>query len=264
VVAAGIHEDDTTDMSRLVSQLLFLAALAMIGLGIWQDHTLPTAKHLLPALRDTPNAAPVQRSLGSKPARQQVTVAGIDYVIDPKFEYDITGLVVSRHDTSVWWNYLHEQNKDKLNVADLCLTWGKNLSTGVYRELIYRSGQFTCEIGAKTQATMDRTTLNQLSNNHVLASDPILAKKLRSIRPGDQIRMTGVLADYGRTGPGGFMRATSVTRDDHGNGACEMLLVTEVQILRHRDHTWRWLRNAGFMLLLIACMLWFISPIQEN
>src|SRR2546423_401595 len=61
-----------------------------------------------------------------------------------------------------------------------------------------------------------------------------VARQIRAIRIGDQIRMRGLLVDYTVSSDGRevFTRRTSLTRKDTGNGACEILYVTAVHVLR--------------------------------
>jgi hypothetical protein len=71
-----------------------------------------------------------------------------------------------------------------------------------------------------------------------LAGDDRMARKVRTVRRGDQIRVRGWLASYERPGTP-FRRGTSTTRDDRGNGACETVYVTEFEILRPGNPGWR-------------------------
>lgn len=56
-----------------------------------------------------------------------------------------------------------------------------------------------------------------------LDDEPCLAKKLRSIRIGDQILITGQLASYRVASGSGIARGTSTVRTDTGNRACETI-----------------------------------------
>ncbi len=78
-----------------------------------------------------------------------------------------------------------------------------------------------------------------------------MAKKLKNIRIGDQIHLTGHLANYRHFSGNGFARGTSTVRTDTGNGACETIFVNEVNILRSAPSLWRnltWLAVLGMVL----------------
>ena len=72
---------------------------------------------------------------------------------------------------------------------------------------------------------------------------------------GDQIHLKGYLVTYSH---GGGTRGTSLTRDDTGNGACETIYVTDINILRKANRFWRYLFSlstllvAGSIILLIV------------
>src|SRR5262245_57711111 len=49
------------------------------------------------------------------------SVNGIDYRVEPRYSYELNGVVVSLHHTDTWWNYAHKQWGDYVNVMDLCV-----------------------------------------------------------------------------------------------------------------------------------------------
>ena len=156
----------------------------------------------------------------------------------PVLGYDIRGLVVSEHDSRAFTDMAHERWKDNLNVKDVCLVWGRNVTTGVIKKMKFRNRDFTCYYSYPDAATGALFTENGLSNNHLLAGDDNMARKVRSVRRGDQIRVRGWLASYERPGTP-FRRGTSTTREDRGNGACETVYVTEFEVLRRGNPGWR-------------------------
>ena len=66
-----------------------------------------------------------------------------------------------------------------------------------------------------------------------------MAKKFRTVRVGDQVRFRGFLAEYAHRNKGQpFHRGTSTTRMDTGNGACETVYVTDLDILNRGGGLW--------------------------
>lgn len=241
-------------MLYTLRQLLFLASLVLIGGGLWMRDRLPGPEAVLDAALPEPvqDAAP-----SAKPFT--VSAGGIDYTVKPLHRYELRGLVVSRHDTSAWWDVVHRNWwQDHLNVADLCVVWGETLKDGVYRAMRYTSGTFTCYVATDDPEAWRRFRQDQISNNHLLANDPAIVKRLRGVRPGDQVLIRGALAEYSHGG--GFTRGTSVRRDDTGNGACETIWVTEARVLRRANVGWRTAVPMGVVGLLIAVALLFVMP----
>ena len=168
----------------------------------------------------------------------EVERKGVLYLVTPVLGYDIRGLVVSEHDSRAFTDLAHERWKDNLNVKDVCLVWGRNVTSGVIKKMKFRNRDFTCYYSYPDAATGDLFTESGLSNNHLLAGDDNMARKVRSVRRGDQIRVRGWLASYERPGTP-FRRGTSTTREDRGNGACETVYVTEFEVLRSGNPGWR-------------------------
>jgi hypothetical protein len=65
-----------------------------------------------------------------------------------------------------------------------------------------------------------------MANVHVIPANRQIAKELRRIKRGDSIQLRGKLVDIYEKGH--LTRSTSLSRDDRGGGACEILLVEQV------------------------------------
>ena len=71
---------------------------------------------------------------------------------DMLFDYEITGLVVSKHNADTWWDWVHAASHDHLNVTDLCVVWGDNARSGSYQDMRFSSGQWTCNFKTDSDA----------------------------------------------------------------------------------------------------------------
>lgn len=85
-------------------------------------------------------------------------------------------------------------------------------------------------------------------------------RRLRAIRPGDQVVVRGVLAEYAHDAGRAFRRGTSTRRDDRGDGACETIWVTEVEVLRRANGFWRGLLPLAWIGVLLSVIAWFVLP----
>lgn len=235
-------------------RLLFGAALCALATGWWFSGYLPDVARLHPDVL----AEPVQVD-GVQPAFA-ARAGGVDYRIAPVARYDITGLVVSRHDSDAWYDWIHAASNDHLNVVDLCLVWGDNAADGAYRRMRFSSGQFVCYVETDDPEAWQPKYLRSLSNNHLLTADPTVARRLRGLRVGDQVRLNGELAAYSHEAGFSFTRGTSTVREDTGNGACETVFVRSVEILARAPQWPRWLVGAGAALLALAMVLWWRRP----
>jgi len=244
-------------MHRLV-RFAMIASLAAIAVTWWMKDELPPAARILENVYDEPKQARV----GGKPA--DITVNGVNYRLHPRYAYELSGLVVSLHDSDTWWDYAHKAWSDYINVVDLCVVWGDNAKSGVYRDVGFSNNQWECHWQPKSGAANSAFNSAQVSNNHMVTDDPAVAKGLRSVRIGDQVRMTGYLIDY-TTYKGGQQlgtRVSSETRTDTGNGACEVLYIESLQVLDSAGRRWRLGLNIALGMLLLSVVTWLFLPVK--
>jgi len=242
-------------------QCVMVAGLALGVAGAWHKDTLPDAGVLRAELDAWPDQAVTDR------APFQVRVGGVEYTVRPLHRYDLHGLVVTMHAADSFTDWVHKAWNDHLNVVDLCVVYGSMARAGVYHAFSWSSGNFTCNFQGLRNADWSGFVNEEVSNNHVLTASPTLAKRLRDVRIGDQVRLTGYLAEYThsatRTGHP-FHRGTSTTRSDTGNQACETVYVEDVEILRRASQAWRVTMWGGIALLLAGIVGWFCVPYRAR
>jgi hypothetical protein len=68
------------------------------------------------------------------------------------------------------------------------------------------------------------------TNVHLIPAHADQAAQLFALKPGDVVSLEGYLTDVKK--PDGFIWNTSRVRDDHGDGACEIMLVQHISILQ--------------------------------
>jgi hypothetical protein len=197
---------------------------------------------------------PVQR------AAFEVVSQGVNYKVQPLYAYDLVGLVVSKHDAHTWWDYIHREANDSLNIVDLCVVWGNNVRNGGYADIAFSSGQFTCNFSTNSNEAYAAFDQTAVSNNHLLTDDPQLARVMLSVREGDQIHFRGYLSEYSHNHGFAFKRGTSITRTDSGNGACETVYVEQFDILKAGGQPWRTLVCVAGVMLLLSLIAWFVQP----
>ncbi|MCG6971191.1 MAG: hypothetical protein LJE85_15595 [Gammaproteobacteria bacterium] len=206
--------------------------------------------------------APLQTETSTTPFTAKVNKQ--QYYIEPRFDYDLTGVVVSYHDADVLWDIWHHGKwQDFINLRDLCVIWGSNVQTGVYLDMEFSNDSWTCWAYWPDRATGERFSPSELSNNHLLADKPLVKQALMSAEPGDHIRLKGVLASY-RNPVNNFFRDTSTVRTDTGNGACETIYVKQFEILKKANPRIRALYGIAKWLCLLSfsafCVLFAITP----
>ncbi len=234
-------------------RLALLASLALWALSLVFDDRLPAPSGILPQLY----REPIQTG-EDLPAPFQVTRKKLTYVVTPLFRYELYGLVVSQHRSDSLLDISHRRWRDLLNIKDLCVVWGRNIRSGVYREMKFWNRDFTCMCEFPDAEIARLFSGSHLSNNHILCADDRIGRRVLKVRPGDQVHFKGYLASYSQPA-NQFERGSSTVRDDTGDGACETVFVTEFQVLRRANRGWRAVKPLAlaascvfFVLLLLA------------
>lgn len=187
---------------------------------------------------------------------------GFAYSVHPVADYDISGLVVHKLDYNKWYSL---SRTDELFTTDLCVIWGGNLRSGNYRSLStsVSQDQRFCFFKYSYDKPMNNS---EISNNHLLVNNPKIEKALADIRAGDQVRIRGFLADVnavvlGETKKYEWKEAgwkTSVSRDDGGAGACEIIYVTDLQILKKGNFIFHLLHDISKWAILLV-VVWVLG-----
>jgi hypothetical protein len=234
-----------------IFRLGFLVCLLIGVLSLYFDDRLPAQGKIFRQLYQEP----VQNK-ESLPAAFAVTKDGMRYVVTPLFHYELYGLVVSQHRSDSLLDISHRRWRDYLNIKDLCVVWGRNIRSGVYREMKFWNRDFTCMCEFPDEEIAMLFSGSHLSNNHILCADKKTSRRILKVRPGDQIHFKGYLVNYSQPA-NQFFRGTSTVRDDTGDGACETVFVTDFKVLRRANPVWRaakplaFLASAAFLIALL-------------
>jgi hypothetical protein len=110
---------------------------------------------------------------------------------------------------------------------DIALGWGPMSDSRVLRsmEMSQENRFFNWRTSAKTVVTMP-IIITHAANTHVIPANSGIARQLLRLRPGEVVTLTGELVDAKRDD--GRWVNTSLTREDTGAGACEVMWVTDV------------------------------------
>jgi len=245
----------------LVKIIFFISLLSAIALR-WHVDKFPDPDFYSGSLLTAPLQTPIKQASFMTRAGDQ------SYRIQPLFRYELNGVVVSLHDadslTDIWH---HGSWKDYLNIRDLCVMWGNNIRSGIYKNIDFHNDSWTCWARWYDAETNRLFAGNQLSNNHLLVDDSVIKDRLMSIRVGDQIQFSGYLASY-QNPTNNFNRGTSTTREDSGNGACETVYLTDFRLIKAANSGTRllytiakWTAIATLIFIIINL---FRSPLRQR
>lgn len=186
-----------------------------------------------------------------------VTVGDQSYRINPLFDYELNGVVVSHHHSDDFGDIYHDDWEDYLNLKDICVIWGDNVKHETYKAMSFSNTSWTCWFEADDTESWRRFNDDQLSNNHLLTADPRVARAVLAARPGDQIQLQGVLAEYSNNNSP-FKRGSSTTRTDRGNGACETIYVDDFHVVKQGNPSWRGIYGFSKLGMFITFILFLV------
>jgi hypothetical protein len=146
------------------------------------------------------------------------------------YSYDIKALVVHTKD------YPETDLAGKLAPKDLALAWGKVAEYNDRIDFNWRQSGRWYYWSTSTYAEIAPVgsvagVTHCSANNHIIPATVAVRDKVKKIKTGDYIHMTGYLVNINATGSDGstFYWNSSTSRDDSGDGSCEVFYVTDIQ-----------------------------------
>jgi hypothetical protein len=134
----------------------------------------------------------------------------------------LTARVLSRADYS--WGA-----DAKLIPEDLALGWGRMSDSAVLASIDISQSDRFYYWHVKQFPIPRREIETHSANMHMIPADAGVLHDLKEVRPGEVVHIEGFLVDATR--PDGWHWNTSMTRDDVGAGACELVYVESLGIV---------------------------------
>jgi len=117
----------------------------------------------------------------------------------------------------------------EVSTLDVALGWGRMADPGIVsRFSISQSGRFYFWRAKELPIPADEVARSS-ANMHMIAANEAVRRELGRLDAGDRVRLHGVLLDL-RWSDGGYWK-TSLTREDTGAGACEIVWVHRLERL---------------------------------
>ena len=196
--------------SRLLLVLLLLLA-AWGGLSWWQSRPLQHPPGVLVA--GVPQQLPLDGPL---------SLPDVDaYRLTPRARFDLSARVLSRAD------YRFDAGAG-LVPTDLALGWQQMSDSAVLDQIRVSQANRFYFWSVRRFPIPRRAIETESANMHLIPADAEVRRELERVRVGDVITMDGYLVDARRAD--GFVWRTSLTRDDTGPGACELVYVQQLDI----------------------------------
>jgi hypothetical protein len=223
---------------------LLLLAIGLTGLAAVKRGAFVSHTAILPPLFQEPLQTPTARQPFAFPYR------GETYLVHPVAEYELWGLVVTHNNIHSLTDIYHDRSS--VDTKDLCVIWGTNLTSDDFQRVAFWSEPWSC--GFSLPANL-RFFPAQLSNNHLITSEQRLRDRIDDVRIGDQIHLKGLLVHYSSRRMPHAWRKSSTTREDSGNGACEVIFVEAIDIVQQGTPGWYTTYTLGGWSILLMLVL---------
>jgi hypothetical protein len=196
---------------NLRSLCIALVVIGLIGAARWYpQRSIAHASGVL--IDSTPQQGP--------PSSADPITLG-EYRLTPLADFDLEARVLSRED------YRFDEGSD-LSPTDLALGWQRMSDTAVIEQLdIDQSVRFYTYRWQGDPPIPTDEIIRSSANMHLIPLDEHVADELARIRKGELIRLRGRLVEAHRSD--GYHWRSSLTREDTGAGACELVLVEWVE-----------------------------------
>lgn len=147
------------------------------------------------------------------------------WALTPRASYRITARIlgVERY---------HLDHLSGLIPEDLALGWGPMSDNRILNKMgIYQSDRFYFWRAPRELPLGRDAIISHSANTHVIPENSTVERQLSRLRPGQVVTLTGLLVNA-RRDDGAWIN-TSMVRTDTGAGACEVMLVQEVDTAPH-------------------------------
>lgn len=197
-------------MSMRTLLLVAVALLLIVGVMTLRRH-----QPLQPQPGVLAASAPAQIDLAHGAALQRG-----DITLTTRAHFDITARVLSREDYSFGADA-------ELIPLDLALGWGRMSDSAVLAKIDISQSHRFYHWRVDDFPIPRREIETSSANMHMIPADPEVKRQLERVRQGEVVHIEGFLVDASRAN--GWHWNTSLTRNDTGGGACELIYVERIE-----------------------------------
>lgn len=206
-----MHAANQSALSEIPKWVWLMLALAVWG--AWQ-HRWPNASVRVPAGVVVAADAPLQT------ASKLTPWSTADVKVTPLAEFSFEARLLS----VAWYSFGREAS---LSPVDLAIGWGAMSDSAVLDQMSYKHGGRFFLYRWEQQPPIPLAEITRSSTNvHVIPARPELLKQIERLQVGTKVRARGQLVQINAAD--GWFWKSSLTREDNGAGACELLWLTEI------------------------------------
>lgn len=170
--------------------------------------------------------APIQKEASGE--KEKIIIGGKEITIEKLYSYEVSGRVVQTYEYKDY--YYGDETYNTIAKKDVGIVWGNLVQDDILKNIkfsmngarflkyTYRRGAWEKKLGSPIKKLC--------SNNHLISNDETITSLIKQIKKNDYIKISGYLINA--YWDNSYL-TTSISRDDEGNGACEVVYVTDIK-----------------------------------
>lgn len=200
---------DSRVRSTLFSLVMTVLAIGVLGLSPWRSQASP-----LPGMSAPTQPIQVETDLESFEHQ--------NFKITPLASYEVTARVLSKREYS-------NDKSSSISPVDFALGWGVMSDATVTADLNITQGNRWFYVTWQRAYVGVEEVKSNSANTHILPANEEIARQVMNIHKDEIVHLKGYLVEV--TNENGFLWRSSLKRDDTGDGSCEILWVTSVNVV---------------------------------
>lgn len=195
-----------------LKKIVILIIIVVGGFHYWHSQKPITYEGIGPIIREQPLQQPTSQP--PFPFKEKYTLA-------PLADFSLRARVLSS-------KRYYFDNESELAPVDLFLGWGVMSDDAVLSELKLSQSSRWSYWHCKTLPIPREQIEQNSANMHLIPADKGIEKAIKRAKTGSVIKLRGYLVKVTRQD--GWSWQSSLSRNDTGNGACEVIFVTDFVI----------------------------------
>lgn len=203
---------------KILFIIFLIGIVVFLSKGSKQEENIEMVRNL------TNISEPIQRQANGSTT---VMIDGKEILLTYLATYEISGLVVKTD------SYYGKDIYSQLAPKDVSMVWGfllkeENLSKIHFSRIVDRFIMYNIKDSKWLESVGGMKKVSEcISNNHLIPSDKNVEKLIKKIKQNEYVKIEGYLVSAKEI-DGKFKATSSQSRTDDGNGACELIYVTNV------------------------------------
>jgi hypothetical protein len=153
-----------------------------------------------------------------------INIKNGEFYLNPIAEYSVNAVVVSKESYSYGW-------QAELAPVDLALVWGKLSNPELMENITFSQSDRWYFFEYSNDSPLSGSYIStHSSNSHIIPANENISRAVKSIKKNEKVMLKGFLVNVkGRYNNTDVWWNSSITRNDTGDGSCEVFYVTKVR-----------------------------------